>query len=248
VGDEVEVKVTDIDQDGRRIVLSRRQLESAREQENFQQFTRERQERQQQQTPGREPQRFTIGDALADQLGALGRGEDVAVPEPAAEPVDLTESVETLSASPVEDTSDFTATDPVPAPNSEGAAASGPVPAEDLSDFTAPEKAPADEAPSAHEEASPHEGESASTIVSEAAADAALQEEFVPDQSVSPQGMGGGGATGDTSEGRGEIVAVTEPTGEPSADEPTTTGAGGSALLEDEQAHTEASEEDARNA
>jgi predicted RNA-binding protein with RPS1 domain len=252
VGDEVEVKVTDIDKDGRRIVLSRRQLESLKEQENFQQFTRERQERQERQTQqtGREPQRFTIGDALADQLGALGRGEDAGTPEPSAEPIDLTESVETLAASPAEDASDFTATDPVPAPNSEGASAGGPVPAEDLSDFTAPEKVPADEAPSANEAASPHEGESASTIVSEAAADAALAEAESPvfEQSVSPQGMGGGGAEGDTSEGRSEVVAATEPTGEASADAPTTAGAGGSALLEDEQAHTEASERDARNA
>ncbi|MBW3622478.1 MAG: 30S ribosomal protein S1, partial [Armatimonadetes bacterium] len=66
VGDEVEVKVTDIDKEGRRIVLSRRQVESQKEQENFQQFTRERQERQERQQPGRDAQRFTIGDALAD--------------------------------------------------------------------------------------------------------------------------------------------------------------------------------------
>lgn len=250
VGDEVEVKVTDIDKDGRRIVLSRRQVESQKEQDNFQQFTRERQERQErQQQPARETQRFTIGDALADQLAALNRGEDVAVPQPEArEDQDLTETVENLAASTVEAPKESGTLDPVPPVNDpEGSEASGPVPSEDLSDFTPPEKVPVSEAPSANELESPHDGESASTIVSEAAADAALEDAEYPvgQQNVSPEGMGHG-LTDDQS--RGEMVAEDEPTGEASADEPTTIGAAGSAQLEDEQPHTEASEQDARNA
>ena len=256
VGDEVEVKVTDIQKEERRIVLSRRQVESVREQENFQQYTRERQERQERPErsggpPPRETQRFTIGDALADQLAALNRGEDVAVPQPQArEGQDLTETIETLSASVVEAHKDNEPLDPEPRANDpQGGSASGPVPSADLSDFTPPEKVPVSEAPSAHELASPNEGQSASTIVSTAAADAALQDAEYPvgQQNVSPEGMGSH-RLGTTDESRGDMVADTEPTGDDSANEPSTAGAGGSALLADEQAHTEASEQDARNA
>ncbi len=96
VGEEVEVKVLEVQKEERRIVLSRRQVESQKEQETFRDFSRERQ-----QQPAREQQRFTIGDALAGQLSDLGRGGEAQTPEPEAVEQDLAETAETLAASPV---------------------------------------------------------------------------------------------------------------------------------------------------
>jgi 4-hydroxy-3-methylbut-2-enyl diphosphate reductase len=107
VGDEVEVKVKEVQRDERRIVLSKRELEAQKEQDQFREFTRERQ-----QQPVRDQQRFTIGDALAAQLGDLARGGES---EPSAERSDLTDTVENLAASPAEEARDSAAGGSAPA-------------------------------------------------------------------------------------------------------------------------------------
>jgi hypothetical protein len=82
-----------------------------------------------------------------------------------------------------------------------------------------------------------HAQETASTLVSEAEADAALSEENVPNQSTSPEGFA-----------RADQVAADAGGSEEASREPATPGAGGSALLESEAENTRESEEEARNA
>jgi 4-hydroxy-3-methylbut-2-enyl diphosphate reductase len=213
VGDEVEVKVKDIEQEQRRIVLSRREVESVKEQEQFQQFTRER---QQQPSRERDQARFTIGDALAGQLAGLEEGGAVRAetPEPEAHAQDLTETVETLAASPVEAPEDAVTADPGHGIQAEGA-----------------------EAPASPAAAPIADDATATTLVSEAEADAALAEESVPDQSTSPEGFA-----------RADQVAADAGGSEEASREPSTPGGGGSAFLESDAEPAAESEEEARNA
>jgi len=164
VGDEVEVRVKEIQKDERRIVLSKRDVDSQKEQDQFREFSRER---QQQAPRERETQRFTMGDALAGQLEGLTRGGDARTPEPAATTPALVDSVESLEASPVE------AHEKV-----------GPVTATPAADVMPPvEVTPP--TPQRHEA-----DETSEAMVSEPPVDMALEEPAVPQQSVSPVGYG----------------------------------------------------------